>query len=43
MTEQRRYTKPEVRSWGRVTEVTRTGLTMPNGDMKAGSRPSQGQ
>lgn len=37
------YTPPTVRAWGRVTEVTRAGYTNPGGDMKHGSRPSQGQ
>ena len=36
------YSRPELRAWGSVTELTQTGQTNPGTDGKAGSRPSQG-
>jgi hypothetical protein len=41
--EKKDYTQPELRTWGTVTDLTKTGLTNPGADGKSGSRPSQGQ
>ncbi len=41
--ERKHYTKPVVRDWGTVSELTATGMTMPGADMKSGSAQSQGQ
>ena len=41
--EKRNYTKPVVRDWGTVSELTATGLTNPGSDAKSGSAQSQGQ
>ena len=40
--ERKHYTKPIVRDWGTVSELTATGQTMPGGDAKQGSVSSQG-
>jgi hypothetical protein len=37
------YTSPSLKKWGKVAELTQTGLTNPGTDGKAGSRPSEGQ
>ncbi len=37
------YTSPELRTWGKVADLTQTGKTNPGNDMKLGSRPSEGQ
>lgn len=36
------YTAPRLKTWGKVSQLTQTGLTNPGGDAKSGSRPSQG-
>jgi hypothetical protein len=36
------YTSPSLKKWGKVAELTQTGLTTAGGDAKAGSRPSEG-
>ena len=36
------YTSPSLKKWGKVAELTQTGLTNPGADGKQGSRPSQG-
>jgi hypothetical protein len=36
------YTSPSLKKWGKVAELTQTGLTNPGDDGKAGSRPSSG-
>ena len=41
--EKKNYTKPVVRDWGTVSELTATGQTMPGSDAKSGSAQSQGQ
>ncbi len=40
--EKKNYTKPIVRDWGTVSELTATGMTMPGQDAKQGSAMSQG-
>jgi hypothetical protein len=37
------YTAPSLKKWGKVAELTQTGLTQPGADGKQGSSPSQGQ
>ena len=37
------YTSPSLKKWGKVAELTQTGLTNPGEDGKSGSRPSSGQ
>ncbi len=37
------YTAPSLKKWGKVAELTQTGLTNPGADGKAGSSPSSGQ
>jgi len=37
------YQKPELKKWGTVADLTKTGLTYNGGDAKIGSRPSQGR
>ena len=45
MTHERKapYTVPNLKEWGKIADLTGTGLTHPGDDVKAGSRPSQGQ
>lgn len=37
------YTSPELKKWGKVSDLTKTGGTNPGGDGKSGSRPSNGK
>lgn len=37
------YTPPELKKWGKVADLTKTGQTMPGADGKGGSAASQGQ
>ncbi len=37
------YTAPELKDFGKVTEVTQTGLTRAGDDAKNGSAASQGR
>jgi hypothetical protein len=37
------YAAPSLKKWGKVAELTQTGLTQAGGDAKAGSRPSEGE
>ena len=37
------YSRPELKNWGTVADLTQTGLTRPGDDVKSGSQPSQGQ
>lgn len=41
--EKKVYKKPEIKVWGSVKDLTKTGLTHPGGDGKIGSVPSMGQ
>jgi hypothetical protein len=36
------YTAPELKKWGKMADLTLTGLTHPGDDTKDGSRPSSG-
>jgi hypothetical protein len=42
-TDKKGYTSPSLKTWGKVRDLTQTGLTNPGADGKAGSRPSEGQ
>ncbi len=37
------YTMPELREWGKIIDITNTGLTNPGADAKAGSVLSRGK
>jgi len=37
------YSRPELKNWGTVADLTQTGLTRPGDDAKSGSVLSQGQ
>ncbi|MFO7586872.1 MAG: hypothetical protein R6X22_02265 [Gemmatimonadota bacterium] len=36
------YTRPGIKTWGTVADLTATGLTRPGSDAKSGSAASQG-
>ncbi len=40
--DRRQYVSPSLKKWGKVAELTQTGLTNPGDDGKSGSRPSSG-
>ena len=37
------YTSPSLKKWGKVADLTQTGLTHPGEDNKSGSGTSSGQ
>ena len=39
---QKEYSRPELKNWGTVADLTQTGLTRPGADAKSGSSASQG-
>jgi hypothetical protein len=43
VTPKKSYTKPALKAWGRVADLTQTGLTHPGGDGKMGSVDSKGE
>ena len=42
MESKKAYTSPELKKWGKMADLTQTGLTNPGADEKDGSRMSQG-
>ena len=41
--EKKTYRKPNLKKWGAVADLTKTGQTMPGGDGKTGSVLSEGE
>lgn len=43
MNDPKKYSKPVLKNWGTVADLTKTGLTNSGNDAKQGSVASQGQ
>ena len=41
--EKKAYASPKLKTWGKVRDLTQTGLTNPGADGKSGSSASQGR
>lgn len=43
MESKKTYTTPELKTWGKVADLTQTGFTMAGADAKGGSALSKGK